>query len=44
MLGITDTGRLLFLVYEQKSDGMVRVFSARDMTDNERRAHRRVAK
>lgn len=44
MLGITDAGRLLLLVYEQKAGGMVRVFSARDMTDSERRTYRRVAK
>ena len=44
MLGVTDSGRMLFLVYEQKRGGSVRVFSARDMTDSERRAYRRVAK
>jgi len=44
MLGITDSGRMLFLVYEQKRGGRVRVFSARDMTDSERRTYRRVAK
>jgi uncharacterized DUF497 family protein len=43
MLGITDSGRMLFLVYEQKRGGIVRVFSARDMTDSERRTYRRVA-
>jgi uncharacterized protein len=41
MLGITDSGRMLFLVYEQKADGVVRVYSARDMTDRERRTYRR---
>lgn len=30
MLGITDGGRMLFLVYEQKPDGIVRVYSARE--------------
>ncbi len=44
MLGITGSGRMLLLVYEQKLGGIVRVFSARDMTDSERRAYRRVAK
>jgi uncharacterized DUF497 family protein len=44
MLGITDSGRMLFLVYEQKRGGRVRVFSAREMTDSERRTYRRVAK
>jgi uncharacterized DUF497 family protein len=43
MLGVTDAGRMLFLVYQQKR-GIIRVFSARDQTDSERRAYRRVAK
>lgn len=41
LLGATDDGRMLFLVYEQKPDGVVRVYSAREMTDKERRAYRR---
>lgn len=41
MYGITDSGRMLFLVYEQKPNGVVRVYSARDMKDRERRAHGR---
>ena len=41
LLGRTDQDRLLFLVYEQKPDGMVRVFSGRPMTKKERRAFRR---
>lgn len=44
MLGVTDTGRMLFLVYEQKLDGVVRVYSAREMTDRERRTYRRHAR
>jgi uncharacterized DUF497 family protein len=44
MLGMTEAGRMLFLVYEQKRGGRVRVFSAREMTDAERRAYRRVAR
>ena len=44
MLGMTDGGRMLFLVYEQKSNGVVRVFSAREMTDGERRTYRRHAR
>lgn len=40
LLGRTDGGRLLFLVYEQKPDGTVRVYSAREMTDKERRTYR----
>jgi uncharacterized DUF497 family protein len=43
MLGITDSGRMFLLVYEQKRGGVVRVFSAREMTDSERRTYRRVA-
>lgn len=43
MLGVTDGGRMLFLVYAQKSNGVVRVFSAREMSDKERRTWRRHA-
>lgn len=41
LLGKTDDGRMLFLVYEQKTRGVVRVYSAREMTEKERRAYRR---
>ena len=41
ILGRTDGGRLLFLVYEQRASGLVRVYSAREMKDAERRAFRR---
>lgn len=41
LLGVTDDGRMLFLVYEQKPNGVLRVYSAREMTDSERRAYRR---
>jgi uncharacterized DUF497 family protein len=44
LLGITDGGRMLFLVYEQKANGVVRVYSAREMTQNERRTYRRYAR
>lgn len=44
LLGTTDDGRMLFLVYEQKPNGVVRVYSAREMTDKERRAYRRNAR
>lgn len=44
LLGITDGGRMLFLVYEQKPNGVVRVYSAREMTENERRTYRRNAR
>jgi uncharacterized DUF497 family protein len=41
LMGVTDDGRMLFLVYEQKPKGVVRVYSAREMTDKERRTYRR---
>lgn len=41
LMGATDEGRMLFLVYEQKPKGVVRVYSAREMTEKERRAYRR---
>jgi uncharacterized DUF497 family protein len=44
LLGVTDGGRLLFLVYEQKPNGVVRVYSAREMTDKERRTYRQNAR
>jgi uncharacterized protein len=44
LLGVTDGGRMLLLVYEQRSSGVVRVYSAREMTDSERRTYRRLAR
>jgi uncharacterized DUF497 family protein len=44
LLGVTDGGRMLFLVYEQKPSGVVRVYSAREMTDRERRTYRQNAR
>jgi uncharacterized DUF497 family protein len=44
LLGVTDGGRMLLLVYEQKPTGVVRVYSAREMTDKERRTYRRLAR
>lgn len=44
MLGVTNGGRMLFLVYEQRPDGRVRVYSAREMTEMERRTYRRHAR
>lgn len=41
LLGVTDAGRMLFLVYQQKAGGVVRVYSGREMTQKERRAYRR---
>lgn len=44
MLGRTEAGRLLFLVFERKAGGIVRIFSAREMTDGERASYRRFEK
>lgn len=44
LLGVTDHRRMLFLVYEQKAIGVVRVYSARAMNDKERRTYRRHAR
>jgi len=35
---------MLLLVYEQKPNGVVRVYSAREMKPNERRTYRRYAR
>jgi uncharacterized DUF497 family protein len=40
-LGQTDGGRMLLMVCERKRAGVIRVYSAREMTDAERRAFRR---
>lgn len=40
MLGKTDGDRMLLLVYEQKPNGVVRVYSGRDMSEKERRTYR----
>ena len=44
LLGVTDGGRMLFFVYEQKPNGVVRVFSAREMSDGERRTYHRAVR
>jgi uncharacterized DUF497 family protein len=44
LLGRTDDGRMLLLVYQQKPKGVVRVYSAREMTESERRAYRRTTR
>lgn len=44
MIGVTNGGRMLFLVYEQQPNGVVRVYSGREMTDAERRTYRRLAR
>lgn len=44
LLGVTDGGRMLFLVYQQKRNGVVRVYSAREQTERERRIFRRLAR
>lgn len=44
MLGMTDGGRMLFLVYEQRPNAVVRLYSAREMNGMERRTYRRLAR
>jgi uncharacterized DUF497 family protein len=44
MLGKTDGGRMLLLIYQQKPNGVVRVYSAREMNDRERRVYRDIAR
>jgi uncharacterized DUF497 family protein len=44
MLGITNGGRMLLLVYQQKGGGVIRVYSAREQTEKERRMYRRHAR
>lgn len=44
LLGKTDGDRMLLLVYEQKADGVVRVYSAREMTEKERAVYRQNAR
>ncbi len=39
--GQTDSGRYLFLVYRYLGKGVVRVITARDMTEGERRLYLR---
>ncbi len=44
MLGKTDGDRMLLLLYEQKARGVVRVYSAREMNEKERRTYRQKAR
>lgn len=44
ILGRTDSGRMLLLVYQQKARGVIRVYSGREMKDAERRAYRRAVR
>jgi hypothetical protein len=41
LLGSTDAGRWLDILYEQKPGGVVRVYHAREMNSKERRIYRR---
>jgi uncharacterized DUF497 family protein len=41
LLGTTDSGRWLHILYEQKPSGVVRVYHARDMNDKEKHIYRR---
>lgn len=40
--GQTDSGRYLFVVFERKSGGVIRVVTAREMNHSERRCYRRM--
>lgn len=40
LYGQTDEGRYLFLVYEIRETGLLRVYSAREMTKEERGKYR----
>ncbi len=40
-LGQTDEGRYLFMVYLKKEKGKIRVISARDMSEKERKLYKR---
>jgi uncharacterized DUF497 family protein len=44
MLGKTEGDRMLLLVYEQRSNGVVRIYSAREMNEKERRTYRQNAR
>ena len=44
LLGKTDGDRMLLLVYQHKPNGMVRVYSARNMNDKEKQTYRRNAR
>lgn len=44
MLAKTDDDRMLLVVYEAKERGVVRVYSARNMTDKERSTYRRLVR
>jgi uncharacterized DUF497 family protein len=42
LLGRTNHDRMLLIVYQSKGDGIVRIYSGREMTKGERRAYRRL--
>lgn len=44
LLGKTDGDRMLVVVYEQRPGGVVRPYSARDMTEGEKAAFRKYAR
>ena len=41
MLARTSSGRYLFVVYQRKAGGIIRIISVRDMTWNDRLMYRR---
>jgi len=40
-LGQTEVGRYLFCVFERKGQGLIRVLTAREMEDSERKLYKR---
>jgi len=41
LLGVTNSGRYLTVIFALKKHGVVRIISARDMTDKERRNYKK---
>lgn len=41
LMGPTDEGRILLVVFERKPHGVIRIYSARDLDEDEKRIYRR---
>ncbi len=41
LLGVTDGGRYLFIVYQEKEGGIIRPIHARDMSEHEKKFYMR---
>lgn len=44
LMGQTDAGRMLLLVFQRKAGNRIRVYSAGDLTDDEKAVYRRTKK